>query len=214
MHLSDKNLPLIPVGSVAQQVEWQTNILKVQVQIPLESTFFSWFWQCKIIMKKKIWFMFISEDDSTWEYLYIVLIINITNYLLLFTVTVINSPLFCKQHPQPTDCLNCGQHLHSTQNPIMAINGTVMPTTRSTVESLFGIPSPLGFLTVVLFFSDFKSEQDWQIVLLLFIQKPSSQTPVQVVVSSSWVHFPVTFSWGKQVVLRHGWHCVRSSFGE
>ena len=47
----DKNSPPITVDLIAQQVERRTGILKVPVQIPLESTFFSWAQQCQIIMK-------------------------------------------------------------------------------------------------------------------------------------------------------------------
>ena len=59
----DKISPPIPVDSIAQQVERQTGITKVRVQIPLESTSFGWLQQCQIIMKKVV-FMYISEDDS------------------------------------------------------------------------------------------------------------------------------------------------------
>ena len=48
----DKNSPPIPVESMSQQVERRIGISKVRVQIPLESTFFSWLRQCQIIMKK------------------------------------------------------------------------------------------------------------------------------------------------------------------
>ena len=48
--LNKNSLP-IPVDLIAQQMERRTSIPKVRVQIPLESTFFSWLWQCQIIMK-------------------------------------------------------------------------------------------------------------------------------------------------------------------
>ena len=48
----DKNSPPIPVDSIIQQAKRRTGILTVRVQIPLESTFFSWLRQCQIIMKK------------------------------------------------------------------------------------------------------------------------------------------------------------------
>ena len=46
----DKNSPPIPVDLIAQQVELRTSILKLRVQIPLESRFFSRLKQCQIIM--------------------------------------------------------------------------------------------------------------------------------------------------------------------
>ena len=50
---SHKNLTLIHerMDSIAQQVERRTGIPNVRVQIPPESTFFSWLWQCQIVMK-------------------------------------------------------------------------------------------------------------------------------------------------------------------
>ena len=51
---SDKNSPPILVDSRAQQVERRTGIPKMRVQIPLESTFFSWLWLCQIIMEDRI----------------------------------------------------------------------------------------------------------------------------------------------------------------
>ena len=55
-HLRDTGPPLYLLNyrvhrDWIQQVERRTGIPKVRVQIPLESTFFSWLWQCQIIMK-------------------------------------------------------------------------------------------------------------------------------------------------------------------
>ena len=58
----DKNLPPIHVDSIAQQVERRASILKVRVQIWLESIFFSWLRQGQIIMKS--FCSYISEDNS------------------------------------------------------------------------------------------------------------------------------------------------------
>ena len=64
MHLSwIKNSPPIPMDSIAQQVEWRTGIPKAQVQIPHESTFFSWLRQCKIITKN-----FCSGGELRWKF--------------------------------------------------------------------------------------------------------------------------------------------------
>ena len=46
-----QNSPPIFVDTIVQQVEQWTGIAKVRVQILLESTFFSWFWQCQVITK-------------------------------------------------------------------------------------------------------------------------------------------------------------------
>ena len=60
----DKDSPLIPVDSIAQQVELRTGIPKVRIQIPLKSTFFSWLRQCQIIMKKVL---FMYRWEWFWE---------------------------------------------------------------------------------------------------------------------------------------------------
>ena len=44
--------------SILFQVERRTGIPKVQLQIPLESTFFSWLWQCQTIMKELFLFFY------------------------------------------------------------------------------------------------------------------------------------------------------------
>ena len=52
------------MDSIAQQVERRIGIPKVRVQIPLESTFFSWLRQCQIIMKK---FLFMYHWGWFWN---------------------------------------------------------------------------------------------------------------------------------------------------